>query len=339
MIRVACIYKITNLINKKIYIGYTSRNNIKIRFKEHITTARYYNKHKKEKRTYLHKAILHYGERNFIIEEVYKIPVEEEENWQDIEKYYIAKYSSNDREVGYNMTEGGERPNIQYGDDNVGARLNNKQFFEIVKRLKEEKMIFSEIAEKYQTHITTVERINKGQIRKQDNWEYPIRKNNPHELKAERIMSLLINTDLKYEIINDIVGVGNGVATSINTGKRYRYFFKNIKYPVKENIEYNKQFYTLEGYDELTLYKLKTLYATKEEEQTHEISRDIILSDDNLTEIARKHHIHPSTVSRVNTGDRNILKIFSFPLNKNKKINKKILNRLEAVETIPLIGK
>jgi len=54
------IYKITNTLNQKVYIGQTKRK-VGIRFKEHMA-------HSKEKSTYLAHAINKYGVLNFKVE-------------------------------------------------------------------------------------------------------------------------------------------------------------------------------------------------------------------------------------------------------------------------------
>ena len=56
----AYIYKITNLKNNKIYIGFTI-NEIEVRLRNHIRASR----QNKERHTYLHSAIRKYGE-NFL---------------------------------------------------------------------------------------------------------------------------------------------------------------------------------------------------------------------------------------------------------------------------------
>ena len=64
------IYKITNLITKKVYIGQT-RQNYTRRFNAHKQAARkgsYYSK--------LHAAMREYGENNFIIEKIEECPIE-----------------------------------------------------------------------------------------------------------------------------------------------------------------------------------------------------------------------------------------------------------------------
>ena len=57
------IYKITNLVNDKIYIGRTG-NSVKTRLNAHIRRARFGDS------TFLYRAIRKYGEKKFIIEEI-----------------------------------------------------------------------------------------------------------------------------------------------------------------------------------------------------------------------------------------------------------------------------
>ena len=87
------IYKITNKVNGKSYIGQT-RYTIEFRLKQH--------QHKKDN-TYFHNAIHKYGIENFSIE------ILEECNIEDLnsrEIFYIAKY--NTFKDGYNLTIGGD---------------------------------------------------------------------------------------------------------------------------------------------------------------------------------------------------------------------------------------
>ena len=68
----AYIYKITNLINNKIYIGKTNRT-IEERFKEHCNE---YKKERSEKRP-LYNAMNKYGIENFKIEQIEECSLEE----------------------------------------------------------------------------------------------------------------------------------------------------------------------------------------------------------------------------------------------------------------------
>lgn len=95
----AYIYKISNTINDKLYIGFTTKS-IEERWEIHIHDSKYRNYH-------LHKAMKKYGIENFKIEVISMSPnVEYCKNV--LEPYYIKKYNSFNRKFGYNMTLGGE---------------------------------------------------------------------------------------------------------------------------------------------------------------------------------------------------------------------------------------
>lgn len=96
------IYKITNNINNKIYIGKTVTS-IQERWRHHKSDA-YSEVHgtKYEHRP-LYSAIRKYGINNFTIEEVEECSIEELE---EKEKYWVEYYGS--FKNGYNATKGGD---------------------------------------------------------------------------------------------------------------------------------------------------------------------------------------------------------------------------------------
>lgn len=96
------IYKIINLINQKIYIGKTTKN-IENRFNKHKDNAA-----KKINRR-LYDSMNFYGYDNFNIEEIEY--VEDNSHLSKREIYWILFFNSNDPEIGYNMTNGGEGGN------------------------------------------------------------------------------------------------------------------------------------------------------------------------------------------------------------------------------------
>ena len=99
----AYIYKITNDINNKIYIGKTNFS-IEKRWKEHLKT---YKRENIEKRP-LYNAMNKYGIEHFHIEQI-----EETDNPEEREKYWIEYYGSFKK--GYNATIGGDgKPYIDY---------------------------------------------------------------------------------------------------------------------------------------------------------------------------------------------------------------------------------
>lgn len=89
------IYKITNLINGKVYIGKTERS-IEKRFKEHLSDSKSDSINRP-----LHSAIKKYGFSNFKIE-----LLEETEECNEREMFWIKYYNSYD--CGYNATVGGD---------------------------------------------------------------------------------------------------------------------------------------------------------------------------------------------------------------------------------------
>lgn len=93
------IYKITNDINNKVYIGKTL-STIDKRWKEHQRDSQ---KRRCEQRP-LYSAIRKYGIEHFHIEQIEETTFE---NINEREKYWIKYYNSYGRD-GYNGTEGGD---------------------------------------------------------------------------------------------------------------------------------------------------------------------------------------------------------------------------------------
>ena len=90
------VYKITNKINNKIYIGITSQS----------LNKRWYNHcGKKSNCTLLRNAINKYGKFNFQIEQIDS--ASSREDLEQKEQYWIAYYKSNQPEFGYNLLSGG----------------------------------------------------------------------------------------------------------------------------------------------------------------------------------------------------------------------------------------
>lgn len=100
------VYKITNKINNKSYIGITTRG-LENRWKEHLSVAN--NKNSKDYNALFKKAIRKYGESNFLIELLENCNSIEEMKQKEI--FYIKKYNSyafSSNGWGYNSTLGGD---------------------------------------------------------------------------------------------------------------------------------------------------------------------------------------------------------------------------------------
>lgn len=93
------IYKISNTINNKIYIGQTTQS-VEARFSQHKSPTNIY----RRSNTPLCRALLAHGTNNFNIELIEELECTKEELY-DREKYWIAFYDSYNS--GYNATKGG----------------------------------------------------------------------------------------------------------------------------------------------------------------------------------------------------------------------------------------
>jgi len=105
------IYKITNLVNGKIYIGRTETS-INRRMICHKFESNHF-------RSFMaiHKAMRKYGIQNFSTE-----ILESSNNCSEREKFYIQQYNSMDKKIGYNQTPGGEGNQI-FGEKNPNSKL------------------------------------------------------------------------------------------------------------------------------------------------------------------------------------------------------------------------
>jgi len=92
------VYKATNKVNGKVYIGQTTYP-LNVRIKEHIKSIR-----RKKNKYYFHRALKKYGESNFIWKTIARCNSKEELN--KVEIVTIKKCKSFGR--GYNLSRGGE---------------------------------------------------------------------------------------------------------------------------------------------------------------------------------------------------------------------------------------
>lgn len=156
------IYKITNLINKKIYIGQSI--NIEKRWQAHRT--RPFNKNDSQYDSPLYRSIRFYGLNNFSFEVLEEC---EKEELNDREIFYIDYFQSFNNEKGYNLTKGGYSPplNSKISDSDL------KQIYDLLiySTLSEE-----EIAKKFNVSQRYISGINLGEYKIQTNYTYPLRK-------------------------------------------------------------------------------------------------------------------------------------------------------------------
>lgn len=115
------IYRITNLVNGKIYIGLTTR--LGNRFKSHVYHGM------RDGQLALHRSIRKHGLSNFTFEVVEVLP--DRQTLSDREQYWIAHHRSNEQAFGYNLNSGGYK--TVHGEETVkkmrDAAKNKREIF------------------------------------------------------------------------------------------------------------------------------------------------------------------------------------------------------------------
>lgn len=177
------IYKITNQVNGKVYIGQSV--NISNRWKQHKNAA--FKESSDEYNYPLYQAIRKYGLENFTFEVI------EECSSEDLnfkEEHYISLYESYppDKGKGYNQTLGGN------SGDHFG-KLNQFQVLEIRNLLKNSKMFMKDIALKFDVTLITISDINLGKSYFDSKLKYPIRRKEESYLLNN---CLICGAQLKY---------------------------------------------------------------------------------------------------------------------------------------------
>lgn len=171
------IYKITNKINGKCYVGQSI--NIEKRWKEHKKDAFW--KNGPEYEYPLYRAIRKYGLENFLFEVI------EECDAVDLNKkeiFYILKYQA--YIDGYNQNEGGH-------NSVHNCKLSDAAVTKIIERLKTSLDNTKKIAKEFGVGFTTIRNINVGESYHRYNETYPIR---PY------VGSLKINENGQYQLKN-----------------------------------------------------------------------------------------------------------------------------------------
>lgn len=137
------IYRLTNKINNKIYIGLTKKTP-KYRLSEHLSEVKRNSKHA------IHCAIRKYGIDNFSFEVIHEVTTNNREDLINAEIYFIKKYDCcllDGPDKGYNMTRGGQFMDSEHASINNQKRIKDgthifltEEFDKIRKQLLQDKL-------------------------------------------------------------------------------------------------------------------------------------------------------------------------------------------------------
>ena len=217
------IYKITNKLNNKIYIGQS--NNPQKRWSSHLSHAR---NNEYIGKSALYDAIRAYGENNFIFEIIGWF-----EDYNEKEKYYIKLYNSKIPN-GYNITDGGEEPPHKYGEKHHNSTYSQEVIDNIIDDLLSHKYTQKEIENKYNVNQQLITSINRGVTHRRPGIQYPIIKTSKYhcdEQTFNSIIYLLKNSTCTCAEIGQYFGFDTSTIKAINAGRNH--YSANIQYPIR----------------------------------------------------------------------------------------------------------
>ena len=217
------IYKITNTINDKIYVGQTSSP--KDRWKQHRCKA---NKGTDIGKSAIHDAMRKMGIENFRMEIIGWY-----EDYNEKEKYFISLFNSLVPN-GYNLMAGGEEPPHYYGEEHHNSKYSQDVVDNIINDLLSHKYTQREIENKYNVSSQLVTHINRGRTHRRPGLSYPIIKTSKYHINDktfEEICYLLKNSECTCSEIGAHYGYSTSSIKAINSGTHHH--VEGIQYPIR----------------------------------------------------------------------------------------------------------
>lgn len=222
------IYVITNEINQKIYVGQS--NNIKRRIQEHCRSAqpdKYSMKSLRDTTTPIHRAMQKYGIDNFSINILEECDIKQ---LDQKEQFWVEKLNSNNLDIGYNLTIGGQKSFSKKGEQHSQAKLSQVQVAQIKKLLIETDLSYEIIASQFNVSKANICAINRGNIWKDLNEVYPLRKEF-NTIAGEQHQNTIIS-DCEVMEMRLLYSQGNTFEQIVNkySSKYSKYLIRSIIY-------------------------------------------------------------------------------------------------------------
>ena len=217
------IYKITNKLNNKCYIGQS--NNPMERWKKHKWLAI---QAKDKGKSAIHDALREVGIENFSFEIIGWY-----EDYNEKEKYYIQYYDSLIPN-GYNIMSGGEEPPHKYGEEHHNSIYSQSLIDNIIDELLSHEHTQKEIEVKYGVGQQLITSINRGVTHRREGLEYPIIKTSKYYCDEEtflQIVYLLKNSQCTCAEIGQYFGFSSSTIKAINSGRNH--YTEEYQYPIR----------------------------------------------------------------------------------------------------------
>lgn len=297
------IYKFTNKITGKTYIGQT--NDIEKRKRGHKSES--FNPKANGYNLPFHAAIRKYGWENFEFEILEEIPDEfGREYLNEREIFFISYYKSLVDENGYNLTKGGEGCNK--GPLTFKEQVQLSKIFDVEQVKDIQSMLldgyeYFEIMSKYpQLTDSFLSSINLGWNFKRDDLSYPLATLHTkfsRETKQKIIKD--IQEGRQYKDISAEYGISVSYISMINKGQKW--FNEALTYPLCKK-------------------------GCSDGAWSKDAKYDLVFSDLTHAEIAAKYGKSKSTITAFNAGRNRRDSRLLYPLRQYKKQNQEIWNTL-----------
>ena len=295
------IYKFTNKINEKIYIGQT--NNLQKRYNGHKSVS--FNKNSSDYNLPFHCAIRKYGIENFNYEVLEEIDENESQEFVDErEIFFINEFKSLIDENGYNISLGGQgfrRKPLSFEECLQKSKLFTKEeILDIQNRLINDEE-FEDIETFYSPKLkpSFLRNINCGLNFKNPELDYPLKKHSKSVFTQKQLQEIKtqIKQNISYSQIAKNFNIKSlGFISGINSG---RYFYdKNEVYPLCVKDCHNKEWV------EEAFYK-------------------ILFSEKSIRAIAEDMGKAESTLKKIGQGRSHKKEGFLYPIRSNLEFNRK----------------
>lgn len=215
------IYKYTNLINNKKYIGQT--NNIDRRIREHKSNS--FNPKSVNYNNKIHQAIRKYGYDNFKIEILEIInDVDNYDLVNEREQYWIKKEKSLLNQCGYNVLEGGK---------NCWRSFLSLDDIKKIKNMIRSEIPYSEIQQYYPISKTFISDINSGKYFFDSNELYPLCRYRISNEIYDALIEELVKPELTFKELAQKYGLSESTVKKFNYGKLQNGYFQG-EYPIRK---------------------------------------------------------------------------------------------------------
>ena len=290
------IYVIRNTVNDKCYVGQSV--DYLYRFRKHKEEAR--------RNNFKYKSVLYNAMNAIGIENFYVELLEHQvENYNEREIYWINKLNTI-RPNGYNLAAGGDwYPHLNDLLHHDAKIKSEEELMLIYDELQNTNHTLTEIAMEFGVNYNVIYDINNGYTYKREGYTYPLREFTLTKGKLDRLTFDLKYSNYSYDELAEMYNISKQQVKAINYGSSWHREY--LSYPLR-----------------------RCVFGSKSEaDSIEQIQKDLISTELQYDEIAKKYNCSKQTVIRINSGETHHNDMLNYPLrNSSKRLSQKTLNEI-----------